>query len=329
MKVYTQLKIEERKIIFDLIQKGASQTIIGEVLNRDRTTIGRELKRNRYDENIAYLPDSAHLMAKERKHKRIPKLDSCDELRNHVIEKLKEQWSPDAIAGSLKVNNAQRKVSTEAIYQYIYSGKGKTLGLSQYLLTRREKRNKKHGRKSRKPTIEEKVSVHNRSEEANQRLEIGHLEADLTFFKGNQSSNIMVIIERTTRYTMLIKNESKKSVTVMKNLFNALSHLPESMRKSVTFDNGTEFTHHQLVRDFLDLDTYFCDPHSPWQKGLVEKTNAMIHRFIPKQSSLFTLDEKSLMGIQNKFNNIPRKVLGYKTPLEVFNSSLHKGALRT
>lgn len=286
MKVYTQLKMEERKIIFELLQKGASETVIGQVLNRDRTTIGRELKRNRYSENIAYLPDSADLMAKERKHKRTPKLDSCNELRDHVIEKLKEQWSPDAIAGSLKVNNAQRKVSTESIYQYIYSDKGKTLGLSQYLLTRREKRNKKHGRKSRKPIIEEKVSVHNRSEEANKRLEIGHLEADLTFFKGNQSSNIMVITDRTTRYTMLIKNESKKAVSVMQNLFNTLSPLPESMRKSVTFDNGTEFTHHQLVRDFLHMDTYFCDPHSPWQKGQVEKTNAMLHRFIPKKSSL-------------------------------------------
>ena len=329
MKVYTQLKIEERAIIFDLRQKGASLKVIGYVINRAKSTIQRELKRNRYDEKIAYLPDSADKMAKGRKNKLSPKLDTSDELRNHVVEKLQENWSPGVIAGSLKLKSTKMKISAETIYQYIYSEKGKALGLYGYLATRREKRNMRHGRKSRKPTIEERVSVHQRPEEANERLEVGHLEADLTFCKGDQSANIMVITERVTRYVMLIKNESKKAVGVMQQLFTALATLPEQMRKSVTFDNGPEFTHHRLVRDFLDVDTYFCDPHSPWQKGQVEKTNAMLHRFIPKNFPLHTLDGKSLMDIQNKFNNIPRKILGYKTPAELFNNSLQGVALRT
>lgn len=324
MKVYTQLKIEEREIIFNMRKNGASLRVIGGVLHRNKSSIGRELRRNKYSDEISYLPDSANKMAKDRKNKLQPKLDRHEDLKEHVIAKLKDGWAPDVIAGSLKANKAVIRISGEAIYQYVYSVKGKMLGLYSYLATGRDKRNEKYGRKPRKPIIEGKTSVHERPKEANDREEVGHLEGDLTFCKGDQSANVMVITERKTRYVMLIKNESKKATGVMKRLFNALAAIPEKMRKSITFDNGTEFVHHQLLKDHLGMDTYFCDPHSPWQKGQVEKTNAMLHRHIPKDSILPTLDEKSLMGIQNKFNNIPRKVLGYKTPAELFNNSLQE-----
>jgi IS30 family transposase len=121
----------------------------------------------------------------------------------------------------------------------------------------------------------------------------------------------------------------KKATVVGKNLFNTLALIPAEIRKSVTFDNVTEFVNHRLARDFLGMNTFFCDPHSPWQKGQVEKTNAMLHRYISKKSSLFALDEKSLKNIQNQFNNIPRKVLGYKTSAELLNESLLGVALQT
>lgn len=328
MKVYTQLRIEEREMIFDLRQKGASIKIIGEIIHRDKSTISRELKRNKYSASILYMPDSAQQMAKKRKYKLPPKLDRFSDLMEHVIKKLQDKWSPDVIAGSLKRNGIKTRISSEAIYQYIYSDKGRALNLCNYLASRQEKRNKRYGRKTRKPIIEGKVSVHTRPEEANNRSEVGHFEVDLTFCKGDQSANIMVLTERVTRFSVLIKNDSKKAPGTMKKLFNALAVIPVKIRKSVTMDNGTEFTNHQLVRDFLEVTTYFCDPHSPWQKGQVEKTNAMLHRFIPKNSSLLSLDEESLMNIQNHFNNIPRKVLGYKTPAELFNNVLQQVALQ-
>lgn len=328
MKVYTQLRIEERTIIYNLRQHGASLKVIGEVIHRNKGTISRELNRNKYSDTIPYLPDSADQMAKKRKNVLALKLDRNQTLKEHVIEKLKMKWSPDVIAGCLKATNAKAKISSEAIYQYIYSDQGKDLNLHSHLASKREKRNKLYGRKPRKQIIENKVSVHERPAEANERLEVGHFEADLTFCKGNQSANIMVITERSTRYSILIKNDSKKAVGVMQKLFNALAAIPQQLRKSVTFDNGTEFTYHQLIRNFLNMATYFCDPHSPWQKGQVEKTNAMLHRFIAKRSDLLTLDEESLSDIQDKFNNIPRKKLGYKTPAELFNYHLKEVALR-
>lgn len=328
MPVYTHLRFEEREKIFELRQKDVGIKLIAKIINRDKSTVSRELKRNQYSDSIEYLPDKADNMAKQRKHVLEVKINRFPKLKNYIVEMLNNKWSPDAIAGRLRMENSF-KISTETIYQYIYSNEGKALGLYHCLATRNKTRNQQHARKLRKVIIPERVSIHDRSEAANKREEMGHFEVDLTFFKGNSSANIMVITERKTRYSLLVKNESKKATTVGKNLFNALAFIPTSIRKSATFDNGTEFVNHRLIRDFFNMNTYFCDPHSPWQKGQVEKTNAMLHRFIPKKSSLSSLDGSSLKDIQNQFNNIPRKVLGYKTSTELFTENLLRVALRT
>jgi IS30 family transposase len=194
-----------------------------------------------------------------------------------MLTKLRDKWSPDVISGRLSLDLGL-KIATETVYQYIYSPMGRALNLASYLATRRKKRNHRHERKSRKIIIPEKVSVHERPDAVNQRLEAGHFEGDLTFFTGNSSANIMVITERAFRFNFLIKNDSKNAKEVGKNMFNCLTLIPQHMRKSITFDNGTEFVNHRLARDLLGIKTYFCDPHSPWQKGQAEKTNAMLHR---------------------------------------------------
>jgi len=328
MKVYTQLKIEERRTMFELHKNGASLRIISQVISRNKSTISRELKRNQYSDSVGYLPEHAALMAEKRKYRLESKLDRYPELKIYIKEKLQAGWGPDAISGRLELDG-YRDVSAETIYQYVYSDEGKFLELYRYLASRNKARNQRHGRKARKPLIPERVSIHERSSEANERKETGHYEADLTFFKGNQSANIMVITERLTRYSIFIKNDSKDSLDVAKQLFNALASIPEEMLKSLTFDNGMEFSKHMLLRDFFDIKTFFCDPRSPWQKGQVEKTNAMLHKFIPKKSNLSTLDGKSLENLQHKFNNIPRKILGYKTPAELFTQNLQGVALHS
>ena len=327
MKVYTQLKFEERVAIGSMKQKGMSNATIAVNLGRHRVTIDRELNRNRYSDQIEYMPDIANKKSKERKHKKIPKIEKSKTIKNYMLTKLRDKWSPDVIAGRLSLDLGL-KITTETIYQYIYSPLGRALNLASHLATRRRKRNHRYERKSPKVIIPEKVSVHTRSDAANQRSEAGHFEGDLTFFTGNRSTNIMVITERTSRFSFLIKNSSKNAKEVAQRMFNCLASIPDHIRKSITFDNGTEFVNHRLVRNFLKMQTYFCDPHSPWQKGQVEKTNAMLHRFIPKKASLASVDETSLKQIQNQFNSVPRKVLGYKTPAEMFNQLLENVALQ-
>lgn len=322
MKVYTHLKLEEREKIFEMRQNKRSIRAIAKDLERSVSTILRELKRNRYNDSIKYLPDKADLMAQKRKYILRPKINQNNEIRSYIIQKLQEKWSPDVIAGRLRIEKKDMVISTETIYQYIYSAEGIALGLFKYLASQRKQRNKLFSRKMRKNIIPDRIDIHARSKAANDRIEPGHYEGDLTFFSGNQSENILTITERVTRYTFIIKQSSKKAVSTGKALFNTFAYIPQSLRKSITFDNGLEFAKHAILRQFLGMETFFCDRHSPWQKGQVEKTNAMIHRFLPKNRSIHPVNEASLLDIQNQFNSIPRKKLNYRTPTELFNQLL-------
>lgn len=328
MKKYTQLKEEERAKIFELRQIGHGVSFISKNLNRDKSTISRELKRNRYSDSIEYLPDKAHVMAKERKHILSLKIDKFPKFKKYIFNKLQEKWSPDVISAK-SMEEIGLDISAESIYQYCYNDKNKNLKWFLLLSSKRKKRLQFHARKSKKVLIPERISIHDRPEAINQRLEFGHYEGDLTFCKGDRSVNILVLTERITKMSFFIKNSSKNATEVGKNCFNALAKINQGARKTITFDNGLEFVNHLLLKNFLKMDTYFCDKHSPWQKGQVEKTNAMLHRFIPKKSSLLALDESSLIKIQNQFNNIPRKILGYKTPIELFTKYLQGVALQT
>ena len=196
--------------------------------------------------------------------------------------------------------------------------KNQHLKLFDFLMSHQKKRNPLKGRKVRSSTIPNRVSIHDRPADIEKTSEVGHFEGDLTFFKGNQSKNLGVLIDKASRFMLVTQNESKKSTEVMKNMFNALAQLPDSMRKSITFDNGVEFTLHGLVVNFLKMKTYFCDKSSPWQKGSVEKQNAFLHWWLPKKMNINTLSENRLLEVQNQINNRPRKILGYKTPAQVF-----------
>lgn len=328
MKNYTQLREEERVKIFELRQLGHGVRSIARQLNRDKGTVSREFSRNGYSDSIEYLPDKAHAMAKNRKHILQRKIDQFTELKNYVFSKLQEMWSPDVIAAKAQ-EDVGINISRESIYQYCYDDKNKDLRWHLLLASKRKKRLQAHARKSRKELIPRRTSIHERPELINKRLEFGHFEGDLTFCKGDRSVNLLVLTERITKMSFLIKNNSKHATEIGKNCFNALAKISSKARKTITFDNGLEFVNHTLLMDFLNMETYFCDKHSPWQKGQVEKTNAMLHRFIPKSSSLSGFDEFALTQIQNKFNNIPRKILGYKTPIELFNQYLGSVALRT
>ena len=223
------------------------------------------------------------------------------------------------IAGRLKRTQTPFFACHEAIYTFVYSNEGMALGLYKHLIKARPKRGSLCGRKVRKEMIKDRVSIHDRPERINQRSEVGHLEGDLTFLKGNKSMKVGVVVDRKTRFSQLILNQSKQTTVVMKGLFNKLAAtLPESMRKSITFDNGLEFARHTLLKRCLGMDTYFCDQSSPWHKGQVEQMNVMLHRYLPKKSVIKDVSAEQIQRIQNKLNNLPRKCLGFKTPAEVF-----------
>jgi IS30 family transposase len=222
--------------------------------------------------------------------------------------------------GRLKLEKLQT-IAHETIYQWIYSATGQKLRLYQHLMYARSKRQQQYSRKHRYK-IADLYKISNRPEVINTCAEFGHFEGDLTFFKGSKNGNIAVLAERKSCFSFLMVNNCKRSGTVIPKIVKCLKQLPPQARKSITFDNGGEFSQFGLL-SLIGTKTYFCKPGAPWQKGQVERTNAQLHKFIPKKSNFNSISEKMAIDAQYKLNNLPRKCLGFLTPTEVYDNHLH------
>lgn len=167
--------------------------------------------------------------------------------------------------------------------------------------------------------------IRNRPDHIDLRQELGHWEADLMMFERDLGkANVTTLIERKSRYTVLIKNKSRHSYPVMSGIRSCLLKFPKYLRHTVTFDRGTEFANHPVLSRHLRVQSYYCDPRSPWQKGCVENMNSRLRRFLPRSTDLHALSDDDLNLIASKLNNTPRKCLGYKTPKEVLGGCLRR-----
>ena len=320
MGQYTHLTEKDRVIIFNGLKEGKSRSEIGKEIGKHKSVIGREIKRNSSSElKGEYLPDTAQKKAQERKNKQKPKLSKDEALKAKVIDCLKRGWSPEIIAGRLKQEQAGN-ICAESIYAFIYSKEGMQLKLWRYLLKTRKKRGVLHGRKARKSKIPNRTPITERPDEVKMRSSFGHLEIDLLFVNGNKSRNVLVIVERKTRLVLMALNNNKTTTEVMANCLSLLKTLPNKMRLTATFDNGLEFANHEILIKELNMKNYFCNPHSPWEKGQVESVNSLIRRLIPRNLSLKDLTTGLVQRTMDFLNNLPRKCLGFKSPLEVFNA---------
>jgi IS30 family transposase len=256
-------------------------------------------------------------MALDRHNKNQPKIDKDPMLKDYVIAQLHERWSPRVIAKKWSQEHEDRPISAEAIYQWIYKGNGADLDLKKLLIRARKKRGLK--RRSKQPTIKDRVSVHDRPESINQRVETGHYECDLMFNSGSQSKNICTFVERVTRHSIMIRNESKHTETVIDALIERITKVGLTV-KSITFDNGSEFAGHTRLNE-LGIKTYFCDPGAPWQKGSIENLNGVARRYMPFGTPSEEITEDYVATVNEKINNMPRAILGFKTPNEVLRES--------
>lgn len=310
------IKYEERKMIEELLIGRKSCRYIGKYLNKDQTVISREVKKNPkpYNADRAQLRHEKHL-----KGKKTRKLETNLILKEYVIEKILEDWSPENISGRLKKFEHRKileNVSYETIYQFIYSEEGRYLKLASHLRTGRGKRRTWHGRSKNKIKIPNRISIHKRPENINYRESEGHWETDLMEFKKGKPC-LSVQEERKSRYCSINKVLNKSSAEKIEAIKKTIDDLPLYFFKTMTFDNGTENVKHiQLNRDY-NIDTYFCDPYCSWQKGSVENTNKLLRQYLPRYINLDNISEERLKEIQNKLNNRPRKCLGYLTPNEI------------
>lgn len=239
-----------------------------------------------------------------------------------MIERLQEGFSPELISLRLKcfshIENI-RYINPESLYQWLYNPTQKKQKLYKYLPQHHGAR----GRRKRVGIIQNRISIHERPETVNNRDSIGHWEADLLSFLQNRQ-HALVIHERKTRYTALIKLTSKKAEETFKALLIFFESLPAHLRKSVTFDNGMEFSLHDLLKAKLGIKTYFCDVYASWQKGGIENMNGRLRRDLPRKTDIANISDADLEQILLTHNLMPRKVLNGYSPIESLANHLGK-----
>jgi transposase, IS30 family len=320
MKYYQHIKENERELIFLYLNQGKSFREIGKLLGRNHGTIVREVARNQIDTGT-YSALKAQALADTRRSISkvgVRKLDHPG-LADYVISRIGKGWSPETIEGRLKTIKSQVTVSHETIYCFIYQKEQKRLKLFELLRRQHRRRQLMKGRKTnKKGMIPNRVFIDQRPEIINQRQELGHWETDLMEGPKKTESHVSVTVERKSRLVKIIKAETKKARQKTEGLLKQLDRFPYGTVKSITFDNGKENFEHQMIAKHLNCDTYFCNPYHSWEKGTVENTIGLVRQYLPKKMNLEGVTQGELSWIADQLNNRPRKVLGYKTPAEVF-----------
>lgn len=312
---YKHLTEMERDQLAILRSQGKTLREIGRLMGRSPASLCRELRRNSV--RGRYYPHHAQQSAvqRERDVHRRPRLKN-HALRLQIEQWLQEGWSPEIIAGRLKRDSGQTIISHEAIYQWIYT---EAPHLIQTLVRSHPKRWPRHySRKRYKTHIPRRISIQDRPALINTRQQPGHWEADLVIGRGKAA--LQVAVERKARYTRLQKIPDKTARSARRALHASLKDLPAILRRSVTYDNGSENVEHLRLNFDLKMDSYFCQPYHSWEKGTVENTNGLIRRFLPKKTNFDMIPDDQIRRIESWLNNRPRKCLGFQSPAEVLTS---------
>ena len=318
---YRQFSLEERCAIARLREDGQSLAQIAAALDRSASSISRELSRNR-GRTVGYKPAYADDQAKARRWSGT-RLERDDALRDQVLGCLAQGWSPEQVAGRLAKAHDRHVISHETIYRFIYAQirRTKSYDWRHYLPRAKSKRGYRPNKRGFAQPMQCRVSIDKRPESANNRQTPGHWESDLIAF-ATYGQIILAAHERSSRFMFITRQPSKAADPTAKQLIAWLKPLPNQLRRSVTFDNGTEFAQHHQLHTQLKTKTYFCDTRSPWQKGGVENAIGRLRRFLPRKTNLDDISPDIISACATAYNNTPRKCLDFLTPAEAFHNQL-------
>jgi IS30 family transposase len=311
MRNYRQLTREQRYQIYALMKAGLSQAAIARIIGVHKSTLSREIRRNRGLRG--YRPKQAHRFAEIRRAKAVrPRIAS--ETWSQVEYLLRNDWSPEQISGRL-AKEYRIKVSHESIYQFILKNKRQGGNLYLHLRCKRQRR-KRYGSINSRGQLVNRISIDERPAIVETRSRIGDWELDTIIGKGHKQA-IVSLTERKSRLTLLSKVKHKSADLVSRSVQRLLEPIASKVF-TLTSDNGKEFAKHQEIASALQADFYFTHPYSAWQRGLNENTNGLVRQYFPKKHDFATITDKDVLMTMNKLNNRPRKCLGFKTPNEVF-----------
>ena len=311
---YQQLIDSQRYQIESYLKAGFSQTKIAQELGVDKSTISRELKRN--SKKRSYNAHFAITISKERRSEAYKHCVFNSNMKRYIDDMLiNYQWSPEQIKGRCDLEGIAM-VCVERIYQYIYDNQSQGGFLYKHLRTARRWRKKRLNRKHQRGQIPHRVMIDQRPKIVDTKARFGDWEVDTIIGKNHQSA-IVTLTERKSQFELMAKTQGTKALSVKKQIINLLAPF-KVMVKTITSDNGKEFTLHQTIAKKLDADFFFAQPYSPWQRGLNEYQNKLIRQYLPKKTDFREITQNTINMIIKKLNNRPRKSLGYRTPNEVF-----------
>ncbi len=321
MVVYTQLTQEQRYHIYAFMKAGFSQTAIASETGVHKSTVSRELSRNRGKRG--YRPKQAHIIAIERRQKSNKFVKMTPDIIAQVDALIREDFSPEQVSGFL--NRTQGiSISHETIYQHVLSDKARGGNLYCHLRHAHKKRKKRYGSHDRRGQIKGRISIDERPAIVEAKKRIGDWEIDTLIGKGYKGA-LLSIVERKSKFTLIGKLPSRRADLVAEAAIDLLNPYVKKVF-TITADNGKEFAHHERIKDQLKTDVYFAHPYQAWERGLNENTNGLIRQYFPKGVSFEQIKNQHVQMAMDRLNNRPRKSLGYKTPIEVFFQTVTKQA---
>lgn len=314
---YRHLTKEERDLIAVLKSEGKSLRDIARSLGRNPGTISRELHRNAPPiRRGRYLPHRAQARSVERNRERARRLRlKRPRVRWYVRERIRAGWSPELTAGRWSRLHPEQPISHEAIYQWIYAAE-RTL-IPSLVRAHKKRQRRGYSRKHTKTHIPARIPITERPQAVETRRQAGHWETDTAVSRQSLAA-LQVTAERKTRYAKLRKLARRRAVEMRTALNRTLAQYSAPLRKTITYDNGSENVEHEYVNEVLGTQSYFCTPFHSWEKGTVENTIGLVRRFLPKKTDFATVSSKDLRKIERWLNHRPRRCLKYRTPAEAF-----------
>jgi IS30 family transposase len=319
-KHYNQLSLDDRDKLARLFAQGHGTNEIARRLGRHKSTVSRELRRNASATYGAYGAGAAAKRARDRKRQAARRMRLKDEVtRRFVHKKLREGWSPEQIAATLSRHRNGRTVSHEAIYQYIYTPSVRRQENLVPLLPRAHKRRlpKGHRRTHRDLHIPQRVSISRRPAHVKNRRQAGHWESDSVCSRTGKAA-LHLMVERKSRLAKITKLSQRSARPTRCAITRSLSHYPKHLRRSITYDNGSENVEHVAVNKVLNTKSYFTEPYRSWEKPTVENTAGLVRRAFPKKTRFDDIPVGLIKAFERRLNNRPRKCLSFRTPREVF-----------
>jgi len=318
---HKQLTQKERYHIWASLKRGSSQKEIAESIGVHPSTICRELQRNKESVTQEYHYAFAEIASQKRQPAKAKYTVFTSKIKAYIKSKLKEDWSPEQIAGRMKIDTGF-SICHETIYRYIYYNKSRGGRLYKYLRHKNKKYHSRSNNYQRRGIIINRVSIDKRPKIVEKNTRIGDFEID-TVIGLNHVGALVTVVDRKSKFTLIKKVSSKRAEEVTKALVEMLTPL-KPITRTITSDNGKEFAYHKQVSETIDANFYFAHPYSSWERGLNEHTNGLIRQYLPKKTDFTQISKEEVITIQDKLNHRPRKVLNYRTPYEVFFTEVAK-----